>query len=168
MTANEVAVPEVEVLDELNVRNWYKTEGEDVEPIDNTQSQLEDLLHILQADTIDGILKRTEVVDAKSLAGETIQVLGYTRLPSTKADSALRFYLLIDCVDHNGEMLKVTCGSAKVMARIMSLRAHGFLPCYGAIVVATRPTAAGNYPMDFEGRDSKTMKKPGKGKGDDF
>lgn len=167
--ASEVVVPDVDTSDELNVASWYKDSGDvEVEPIDTSRMQFEELARILSSETLEDILKQTTVMAASDLDGETVQVLGYTRLPSTKADSALRFYLMIDIVTGDGEFVKVTCGAMKVMARIMSLRAHGHLPCLGAFVVASRPTSSGNYPIDFEGRSKESMKAGGGAKGSDF
>lgn len=163
-----IDIPEVDPMDELNIETWYRAGNAEVEPIDPGEAQREIILRILQATTKDAILAPVTTTPAEDVLGQTLLIRGYRRLPSTKADSALRFYLLIDAVDGNGEVLNVTCGSANVIARLAALRAHGFLPLYGAIIQTGKPTAAGYYPMDFEGRSEKDMAPPTPGKGEDF
>lgn len=162
-----IDVPEVDVIDELNIDNWYKAEGEDIPPVDSDEIQREIVLRIFSATTKEAILQPVTTTPAEEVLGRPLQILGYRRMPSTKKDSRLKYYMLIDAVDGTGERINISCGSINVMARLAALNANNFLPCFGAIVQAKTPTAGGYYPMDLEGRSAAAVAE-GDPKGADF
>lgn len=154
-----IDVPAVDQMDELNVDNWYRDGNAEVEPIDAAEIQRDIILRILSGTTAEEIMAPVTTTPAENVLGRSLYIRGYKRLPSTKADSALRFYLLIDAVDNQGNVLNITCGSANVIARLAGMRAHNFLPMYAAIVQQATPTASGYYPMDLQGRSQDAFTK---------
>ena len=146
---------EVEIVDETNMETWFRAHGEDVPSVDAESMQRDIVARILSAETMDDILAPVANVKAEDVLGVPLVIRGYRRLPSTKKDSSLRFYLLLDAVDPDGEPITVTCGSVNVMARIISLAHHGHLPCIVAITKAKTQTAAGYYPLDVAGRSTE-------------
>lgn len=164
----EVDVPEVEVMNELDSSLWYKGTGGDVEPIDADEAQRQIVSGILNATTIDAIMAPVRTLVADDVIGQTLLIRGYRRMPSTKADSSLKFYLLIDTVDAFGEVKNVSCGSVNVMARLFALNANGFLPLYGALVRAGKQTASGYFPLDLEARTAEDASKEAARKASDF
>lgn len=158
---NVIDVPAVDTMDELVIDNWYR-DGSDIEPVDPKEIQREIVLRIFQAETLEAIMQPVTTTVAEDVLGVTLQIRGYRRMPSTKADSALKYYMLIDAVNPQGEVLNVTCGSINVMARLAALNAHGFLPMFGAIVESTKETASGYKPMDLIGRSADDAKREAK------
>lgn len=164
---DRIDVPEVEMLDELDSSQWYKGVGE-IEAIDPDEAQRQIVSGILSGTTVEAIMQPVNTVVADDVLGETLLMRGYRRMPSTKADSSLKFYLLIDCVDALGEVKNISCGSVNVMARLFALNANGFLPIYAALVRAGKATASGYYPLDIEARTAEDAAKEVERKTKDF
>ena len=164
----EVAVPEVDVSDDLDPTTWYRAEGEDVPSIDGEAISAQMVARILSATSLEEIMRPVTTTDAESILNETLVLRGYSKMPSTKKDSRLRFYLLLDCVNMDGEPVTVSCGSANVMARTIALSRNGHLPAYVAIVQSPRPTASGYYPLDLEPRTKPGADVPSSSTSGDF
>lgn len=162
-----IDVPEVDMIDELDINSWYRAEGEDIPPVDSDEIQREIVLRIFTATTKEAILQPVTTTPAEEILGVPLEIVGYRRMPSTKKDSRLKYYLLIDAVNGDGERINISCGSINVMARLAALNANGFLPCLAAIVQAKTATANGYFPMDLEGRSAAALK-AGDPKASDF
>lgn len=162
-----ISVPEVDTMNELDIAQWYR-DGSDTEPVDPAEIQREIVLRILSATTQEAIMQPVTTTVAEEVLGVPLLIRGYRRMPSTKADSALKYYMLIDAVDPFGETMNVTCGSINVMARLVALKANGFLPIIGAIVQSAKATASGYFPMDIEPRTAEDATKYAEQKAKDF
>jgi len=163
----KVDVPEVEMMDELDSSQWYKGKGE-VEAIDPDEAQRQIVANILAGKSVEEIMAPVKTTVADDVIGETLYIRGYRRMPSTKADSSLKFYLLIDCVQSDGTAVNVSCGSVNVMARLFALNANGFLPIYGALIRAGKATASGYFPLDIEARTAEDAAREAEHKNKDF
>lgn len=164
---DKIDVPDVDTLDELDSSQWYKGVGE-VEAIDPDEAQRQIVAGILGAQTLEAIMAPIKTIVADDVLGETLHIRSYRRMPSTKADSALKFYLLLDCVQSDGTVINVSCGSVNVMARMFALNANGFLPVYAALVRAGKQTASGYFPLDLEARTADDAAKEFERKNKDF
>ena len=108
---------------------------------------------ILASKTAEDVLHQQETTHAEDVIGVRLLITGLRWLRSD-FEQGPGFYCVIDCTDDDGTRQVVTVGSANVMAQLFRLDELGHLPFYAAIVRATRPTAAGYYPMRLEGREA--------------
>lgn len=162
-----IDVPAVDTMDELDINQWYR-DGVDAPPVDPEEIQREIVLRIFSATTQEAIMQPVTTTVAEDVLGVPMLIRGYRRMPSTKKDSRLKYYLLIDAVDPFGETQNVSCGSINVMARLVALKANNFLPVVAAIVQSTKETASGYFPMDLEPRTADDATKYAADKAKDF
>lgn len=123
----------------------------DQEPVDPQQAALDIVRRILSADAVEDVLKVAEAVHARDVLGDVLTITGFQFNESAIGGDGPAFYMLIECVDGNGEAFKVTCGALNVMAQLFRLNQLGALPGRFRIVESENATRAGFKPMWLEG-----------------
>lgn len=119
-------------------------------PVDPEMAALDIVRRILAAEDASAVLQQTASIHAKDVLGDVLTILDYQYNESDIADSGTDFYMLVDCVDANGEAFKVTCGAINVMAQLYRLKELGALPLQARFVETEKTTRRGYKPMWLE------------------
>lgn len=143
MSGAVVAVSEVRLAE-------FLAAAKNEEPVDPRQAALDIVRRILAADSIEDVLKGTPAIHASDVIGQRLTVTGYSFNESDIEGSGPGFYMLLECVDPQGEPFKVTCGALNVMAQVFRLGQLDAFPLAARIVETEARTKAGYRPMWLE------------------
>lgn len=119
-------------------------------PVDPQTAALDIVRRILAAEDAADVLKQTSAIHAQDVLGQDLQIVGFDYNESDIAGSGTDFYMLINCVDGNGEPFKVTCGAINVMAQLYRLGELAAFPLVARIVETEKATRNGYKPMWLE------------------
>ena len=123
--------------------------GTTVAPIDPEQAAMEIVRRILAANDVESVLRQQEAIHARDVLNEPLKIVGFDVNESTM-ESGPAFYMLVRCVDAEGEPFSVTCGAVNVMAQLFRLGELDAFPLDAKIVESAKPTKAGYRPMWLE------------------
>lgn len=139
------------------------------EPVDPAQAAMDIVRRILAADSVEDVLKGTPAIHAGDVVGQPLTIVGFTFNESDLKEGGPGFYMLIECVDAQGEPFKVTCGAVNVMAQLWRLGQLDAMPLRAKITEAEKATSRGYRPMWLEAvaPDDANPTSGGAG-GDDF
>lgn len=130
--------------------------GKNSAVVDPEQAQLEIIRRILASDSIADVLEQQEAIHAKDVLDERIRIVGFRYMESDLKETGPAFYMLIDCVNDDGEPYSVTCGAVNVMAQLHRLGQLDALPMVGRIIETEKKTKAGYTPMWLHGDSDST------------
>lgn len=125
----------------------FMTAAQNQAPVDPQQAQLDIIRRILAGNSAADVLEQTSALHAADVLGDVLQIIGFTFNESTFDGKGPQFYMLIECVDADGEPFKVTCGAVNVMAQLFRLGQLDALPLKARITENEHATAAGYKPM---------------------
>lgn len=120
------------------------------ESIDPEQAQLDIIRRILAAVDAEAVLQQQQAIHARDVVGLPLTILGFDYNESTFEEGGLSFYMLINCVNDEGEPYKITCGAVNVMAQLYRLGQLEAFPIKATIVEAGKPSKRGYKPMWLE------------------
>jgi hypothetical protein len=144
MTTEVVATPINDALAE------FLSAGRASAALDPNQAALDMVQRILNAETVEDVLKRAEAIHARELVDQTIVLTGVRFNESDLKADGPGFYALLEIVDENGEAQVVTCGAVTVMAQAWKLNKLGALPMRVVLREAEKETKNGFRPMHLE------------------
>jgi hypothetical protein len=124
--------------------------AKDQEQVTPEQAALDIVRRILASDTIEDVLAGTPAIHARDVVGDVLTITGYSFNESGFSEAGPGFYMLIECVDGNGEPFKVTCGALNVMAQLFRLGQLQAFPLAARLTEAENATKAGYRPMWLE------------------
>lgn len=129
----------------------YLELGETEEPADANEIATEIVKRILQANSVDDVLKKQQLIGCQSLVNVPLQIRGFRIASSTFEDSSEGFYFVVDAVQKaDGSILTIACGSRNCMAQLYRLRQLNAIPCDLQFGKSNRATAKGYFPMWLE------------------
>jgi len=98
-----------------------------------------------------------ELTKVKEILGSSLKVLEIESMrPSEFANSGgLGAYLVIRAADVDGNILSVAIGSVDGIIKLLKLHELGALPRWVAFEYASKPTKAGNYPINLIDRHAE-------------
>lgn len=106
------------------------------------------MLDILEANSIEELLNATTVLHLADLIGTPITIHGATLGDSKFEDSLLPMYAVIRAEFDDGSRQLITCGAAQVIGVLVAAQAKGWFPfrCAASSIVA----ASGNTVIKLE------------------
>lgn len=120
------------------------------EPVDPDKAALDIVRRILAGQDAETVLQQTAAIHARDVLGQDLTITGYDVNESDLEGTGPDFYFLINVVDENGELSKITCGAINVMAQLFRLGELQAFPLKARIVETGKPTKAGFKPMWLE------------------
>jgi len=128
----------------------FLTAAQSAPPVDPEQAMLDIVRRILSAGDAAEVLDQQTGIHARDVLDQPLQIVGFDYNESDFGGTGPQFYMLLRCVDDDGQEFRVTCGAVNVMAQLYRLGELGALPIRAKIVEASKTTAAGFTPMWLE------------------
>jgi hypothetical protein len=104
---------------------------------------------IMAADDAASILGAGSATKAEDVLGLDLLLEGVEWRDSDEGNSGPGVYALLHVVTREGEKLTVSCGAGDVVFRVRKLELSDVLPTWVKLTKATKPTAAGYYPLNI-------------------
>jgi hypothetical protein len=124
--------------------------NDELPELDPREAQLAIVEQIIAGETLEDIFGGRDTVASKDYLDRPFTLLGTDIRESTIDGDGPGRYMILRCVDTNGESFVMTSGSMNIMSAAWVAGRRGLLPATVQVKRAAKPSAAGFYPLWLE------------------